>query len=148
MNCRGQILLYNSLKKHGYNNHVFEIICECCVSELNNKERYYQDLFEVIGDKGLNLKLTKTNEKKLIVSDITKLKISEAHRIRNAKKRGDYDPNKDYKTWNNKPKKKRLIGNGNLNSYKYLTYTIKNNLSSSNFKPKKEIVNLFPSYGK
>jgi len=37
--CRNQIKLYNSLKKHGFKNHIFEIIEECNWEELNIRER-------------------------------------------------------------------------------------------------------------
>lgn len=64
INCKGQCKLYNSLKKYGVNNHKFEILHLCDIEQLNELERYYQDLFEVINKYGLNLKLTKTNEKR------------------------------------------------------------------------------------
>ena len=56
------ILLYNSLKKYGVDNHKFEIIETCEMSELNKKERYYQELYMSTGEKGLNLLLTKTDD--------------------------------------------------------------------------------------
>jgi group I intron endonuclease len=62
LGCKKSILLYNSLKKYGVNNHKFEIIEECESSELNKKERHYQDLYFSTGEKGLNLLLTKTND--------------------------------------------------------------------------------------
>ena len=33
--CKCQTKLYHSIKKHGWNTHVFEIIHKCCESELN-----------------------------------------------------------------------------------------------------------------
>lgn len=75
LNCKEQIKLYRSLNKYGVNNHIFEIIEECLEEELNNRERYYQDLYNVI-EKGLNLKLTQTNDKSGKLSNETKLKIS------------------------------------------------------------------------
>ena len=55
-------------------NHNFEILCECEIFELNNKERFYQDLYSVISKNGLNCKLTKSNDKsgKLIKIVLTK----------------------------------------------------------------------------
>ena len=53
-NCKGQTKLYNSFIFYGVENHVFEIIEECNREKLNNKERYYQDLYNVIGENGLN----------------------------------------------------------------------------------------------
>jgi group I intron endonuclease len=71
----GQTRLYRSFLKHGVNNHIFEIICICDESELNVKERYYQDFFECISKKGLNCRLTKTNDKSGKVSEETLLKM-------------------------------------------------------------------------
>lgn len=77
-NCKGQIKLYNSLKKHGWNNHKFEILEECNLDELYKKERYYGDLFNVLSDEGLNLILPNNGEIKKGVSDETRKKMSES----------------------------------------------------------------------
>lgn len=69
--------LANSFKKYGVNNHLFEVICECDVSELNIKERNYQDFYDVIGKNGLNLLLTKTNDKSGYTSIEVRNKLSE-----------------------------------------------------------------------
>ena len=70
-----QIKLYNSLKKYDYKNHIFEIIEECSVELLNERERYYQDFFNCV-ENGLNCRYTRTNEKsgKLSKETINKLK--------------------------------------------------------------------------
>lgn len=72
--CKKQVRLYNSLKKHGSEKHNFEIIIECEISELNDKERYYQDLYSVTSDKGLNCSLTKSSDRsgKLSIETINK----------------------------------------------------------------------------
>jgi group I intron endonuclease len=67
-----QIRLHNSFLKYGITNHIFEFIEECTIEELNTKERYYQDLYDVLSKKGLNCYLTHTNELKRIVSEETK----------------------------------------------------------------------------
>lgn len=67
--------LYNSLKKHGVDRHKFEVVLECEVSELNDKERYYQELFNCIKS-GLNCNFVKSNDRSGALSDDTKLKIS------------------------------------------------------------------------
>ena len=76
LDCKSQPALYNSLKKYGVNKHKFEILCECEIHELNDKERYYQDLYSVIKESGLNCVLTETKTKKACMSEATKLKIS------------------------------------------------------------------------
>jgi group I intron endonuclease len=74
---KGQTKLYNSLIKYGVDNHYFNIICECKESELNKKERYYQEYYDVLNN-GLNCVLTKTKDKSGKMSEETKGKISKA----------------------------------------------------------------------
>jgi group I intron endonuclease len=70
-----QTKLYRSFLKYGVENHIFELVCECIESELNDNERYYQELFNCL-DNGLNCKLTKTNDKSGKVSKETLNKMS------------------------------------------------------------------------
>ena len=58
LDCELQKKLHGSFIEYGVESHVFEIVCECLKSELNDKERYYQDLYNVI-ENGLNCVLTK-----------------------------------------------------------------------------------------
>ena len=53
-NCKLQVRLYSSIKKYGWENHIFEILEECSIEELNSRERYWQDQYECIGKNGLN----------------------------------------------------------------------------------------------
>lgn len=78
LNCKGQTALYRSFLKHGIDKHKFEILCKCDVEELNDKERYYQEVFSVIGKNGLNCVLTKSTDRSGKLSEETKLKISES----------------------------------------------------------------------
>jgi len=55
VSCKSQTKLYHSIKKYGWDNHVFEILCECDFSELNPLEEYYGSLYNCI-EEGLNLK--------------------------------------------------------------------------------------------
>jgi group I intron endonuclease len=59
---KGQIRLNRSFIKYGVENHLFEIVLECSIEELNTKERYYQELFDCV-ENGLNLRYTKTSDK-------------------------------------------------------------------------------------
>lgn len=61
--CKKQRRLFYSFKKYGFNNHKFEVIEECSVEKLNERERYWQEYYDVIGDNGLNCVLTETNDK-------------------------------------------------------------------------------------
>ena len=80
LDCKFQPIIYNSLKKYGFNKHKFEILCECDIEELNDKERYYQDAFSAIGKNGLNCRLTTTSDRSGKMSEETKLKMSEAQK--------------------------------------------------------------------
>ena len=73
---KAQIRLYNSIKKHGYENHIFEVVEECNTEVLNERERYWQDFYNVLSEGGLNCRLTKSNDKsgKLSEETIKKLK--------------------------------------------------------------------------
>lgn len=73
-NCKQQTRLFNSLKKHGPEKHVFEVIELCDFDKLNDRERFWQEKLNVIGKLGLNCHLTNTNEKKKKVSDYTRAK--------------------------------------------------------------------------
>lgn len=76
LSCRNQRKLYNSLLKYGWDAHNFEVVEECEVGELKCRERYWQDHYDVLGEKGLNLKLTDCGELKSEMSQSTKNKIS------------------------------------------------------------------------
>jgi group I intron endonuclease len=79
-NCKNQIKLYNSFLKYGVENHKFEIVEECNIDLLNNKERYYQDLFCVITKNGLNCILTNSDSKTKVFSEETRNKISNSNK--------------------------------------------------------------------
>ncbi len=75
LHCKPQAKLYGSLKKHGVENHLFEIIHECDRSELNPLEEYYINKFDTLNC-GLNLK---PGGDAKALSDSTKGKISRAN---------------------------------------------------------------------
>jgi group I intron endonuclease len=78
--CKGQIKIYNSLVKYGFSEHIFEVIEECSEEELNTRERYWQDFYDVLGENGLNLRLTLTDDKPGKHSKETIEKIGNANR--------------------------------------------------------------------
>jgi hypothetical protein len=83
LRCKSQIRLYRSLKKYGFDKHLFQIIEECSLKKLNERERYWQEYFNVIGKKGLNCKYVSTNDKKEILSENIKQKISKTLKSKN-----------------------------------------------------------------
>lgn len=58
LNCKQQIKVYNSLKKYGFDTHTFDIIEECSIEQLNNREKFWIVKFNSFVDnnvKGMNL---------------------------------------------------------------------------------------------
>jgi group I intron endonuclease len=93
-----QIKLDRSLIKYGYDNHIFELIEECIESELNNRERYYQEYYNSVNN-GLNCKYVQSDEKSGKLSKETKTKIIKAligrkHSEETKKLIGSYHKNK------------------------------------------------------
>lgn len=78
--------LKNSFDKYGKENHIFEIIEECSIDLLNEKERYWQEYYDVLNKNGLNCKLTNTKDKSGKLSKELVDKISKAN---TGKKRSD-----------------------------------------------------------
>lgn len=77
-NCKNQPKLFNSLKKYGSQNHKFEILCVCTREELNEREKYYIDLYQSFNSKmGLNLKIGGQNCR---FSEETIIKMKNSHR--------------------------------------------------------------------
>ena len=75
LQCKDQPSLYASLKKHGWEAHNKEIIEECDEHQLNERELYWGNFYNVLGKSGLNSKLGESNGR---YSDEAKQKISEA----------------------------------------------------------------------
>jgi group I intron endonuclease len=67
-NCKAQTKLYRSLVKYGVFNHIFEIVEQCTITQLNERERYWQDFYNVL-EEGLNCRLTTTRSKSGKVSE-------------------------------------------------------------------------------
>ncbi len=72
--------LKNSFKKHGFENHTFEVIEECSIELLNERERFWQDFYDVLGPNGLNLKLTNTTDRSGVFSEELKQKLSDSQK--------------------------------------------------------------------
>lgn len=76
LECKGQPKIYNSLVKYGFSEHIFEVVEECSIEELNIRERYWQDFYDVLSEKGLNCILQNTSEKPKKYSQETTQKMS------------------------------------------------------------------------
>lgn len=77
-----QLVLYRSFLKYGILNHKFEIIEQCKLDELNTRERYWQEYYDVLGKNGLNCEYVKTDLKNKKVSTITKKQISDTLKLK------------------------------------------------------------------
>ena len=54
--CKGQKKIYASLVKYGFENHIFEVVCECLKEQLNDLEVYYIKKYNSFNNKnGMNL---------------------------------------------------------------------------------------------
>jgi group I intron endonuclease len=71
-----QIRLKRSFEKHSLESHTFEILEECCLEDLNKRENYYQVYYDVLGENGLNCKISDINSKKYIFTEESKKKMS------------------------------------------------------------------------
>lgn len=78
MSCITQVVLLNSFKKYGVENHTFDIIEECDIDKMNSRERYWQDYYNSLAPNGLNSILTKSNEAPRVVSKTTSKKLSDS----------------------------------------------------------------------
>jgi len=76
-NCKNQKKLWQSFQLFGVEAHSFEIIEYCAENELNDKERFWQDHYDVCGANGLNCLLTTGNQKKRTYTIETRKKMSE-----------------------------------------------------------------------
>jgi len=74
---QGQPKIYNSIQKYGFENHRFEIIEECFIEQLNEREIYWGLYYNVLGKNGLNLRLGNGRGK---ISEELKIQISNKHK--------------------------------------------------------------------
>lgn len=75
-NCKQQTKLFHSIVKYGWGNHILEVLEECSIELLNEREKYYIKLFCSFNSKnGLNLQSGGNDGK---YSDISKNKISKS----------------------------------------------------------------------
>jgi group I intron endonuclease len=61
LSCKSQTKLYNSIMSHGWENHQHDIIEECNVDQLNEREIFWGDYYDVLGKNGLVCRLGEGN---------------------------------------------------------------------------------------
>lgn len=123
LKCQSQPAIYRSLLKYGPLSHLYEIVEICNLNDLNNKERYWQDYYNVLQN-GLNCHLTSSNDKKMILSEKTKLKISNTLKEKYIIK----EDNPNYKRKHSLEARKNMSLSGKT---KVFTKTHKKNLSDA-----------------
>lgn len=85
LDCKDQRKLYMSFFKYGFQSHIIEILEECCLELLLERERYYGEVYNCISDNGLNLALPGYGEAKAMISKetISKMKVSQSKESNN-----------------------------------------------------------------
>jgi len=74
--CKGQTKIYNSIKKHGFLKHKVEVLVYCDISELNEKEAYYIELYNSNSSSDLNCGVPRYLNKSGYLSEETKAKMT------------------------------------------------------------------------
>jgi group I intron endonuclease len=82
LQCKNQIKLYNSLIKHGFEKHNFEVIWAGLLKNMLKYEALIGFGFDVLESHNLNLQLPKLNDDYKSVSNETRQKIGNANRGR------------------------------------------------------------------
>lgn len=77
LSCKDQVKIYNSFLKYGVDAHIFEVLELCDTKDLNNRERYYQNLYDSVAN-GLNLLYVKSEHFNGGHSEESKKKISDS----------------------------------------------------------------------
>ena len=80
MHCKDQPSLYSSLKKYGWEKHICEIIEECSIEDLDKKEIFWGEYYNVLSNQHLNNRLGRGYGS--FDSEETKLKKSLCHKGR------------------------------------------------------------------
>jgi group I intron endonuclease len=93
LRCKSQKRLYASFNFYGIEAHTFEVIEECDIELLNERERYWQEYYNVL-NKGLNCRLTTSINKSGKMSQDTRIKMKDNHW---SKKEGYESPRKGKK---------------------------------------------------
>jgi group I intron endonuclease len=125
LNCVDQPKLYRSLIKYGIDSHIFEIIEECIIEQLDEKEIYWGLYYNSLNE-GLNCRL---GNGRGICSEETKTKIGNKQRGI-SKNKGRKSPNKGNlyvmsEDTKNKMKKPKSYSNKRFKSI--IQYDLENN---------------------
>ncbi len=101
----------NSIRKYGIENFKIELIEECCVNNIYEREKYYIDIFETY-EKGLNSTVGGEGCLGYIHSPEIRIKISEAVKNGNSHKGKTYEELYGDKAEEEKEKRRLSVKNG------------------------------------
>ncbi|MCB1711929.1 MAG: GIY-YIG nuclease family protein [Candidatus Riesia sp.] len=132
---KSQPKLFRSINKYGWDNHTFEIIEECLFEDLNKRERYWQEYYNVL-EGGLNCCLVETKLKNKQYTEEVKEKmrikaLGRSHTDKTKRKLSNIFSGEGNPNWNKKPSKETIekIKEGNRN--KTLSQETKNRISKA-----------------
>jgi len=140
LNCKNQIKLFNSLKKYGSENHVFEIIEECLEEQLLKKETYWKEYYlEQLGWKymlfcelyDMGSKGPRSEETKQKIGLANKGKKRTQEHILNLKK-GKKNISQETRNKISKAKKGKPLWEDGRSHSQYYTQEIKDKISKGN----------------
>jgi len=75
-NYKAQRKIFESISKYGVENHIFTVIEECDIPDLNKRERYWQEHYDSV-ENGLNCQYVNTDTKKRKLSSDTCFRMSQ-----------------------------------------------------------------------
>lgn len=64
--------IHRSIQKYGIEAHVWEVIELCCIDKLDERERHWQEFYDVLSSMGMNCVLKDTGEKRRVISQVMK----------------------------------------------------------------------------
>lgn len=139
---KAQKKVYNSINKYGWDAHAIEVIEECSVELLNERERYWQDFYNVLGANGLNCRLTKSNDKSGYFSEETKKKMSIAAKLMPEKISNLIEKRHDWTGKKHKPETRermRLAALGKKKTAEHISKLPQNQKGKIQPKPSEEV---------
>lgn len=137
--CHAQPRIDNSIKKYGWDKHKLEIIEECSIEQLNEREIYWGTFYDVLGKNGLNCIVGKGRG---IVSEETKQKISKGNLGKEKTQQHRDKISKSRKGMTFTQQHKDNMSNSRV---KYSVLCIENNTIYSSVNQASKDLNIYPS---
>lgn len=137
--CKGQCKLYNSFKKYGVENHIFEIVMETTIEEMYKYETLIGWGFNVLEEENLNLELPKLGDIWCCTNQETRDKRSLANKGNKNMLGKKHSKETKLKMSKSSKGKSKSIEHRNKISIvqkgKILSQEVRNNIGKGHFKP-------------